>query len=104
MTATRMSLLAPATWPHECAESATAPVANADDLRNERRVSLFIEDLFSSGVIGVTVGDLGGFLVAIVKIEAVAQRQAAARGDGVITHMRLVLQVFEVVLAKGIRG
>src|SRR4051812_33557595 len=82
ITATRMSLLAPVTWPHECAESVTAPVAKADDLRNERRVNLFIEDLFSSGVVNVTFGNLGGILVAVVKIEAVAQGQAAACGDG----------------------
>src|SRR4051812_1889569 len=42
MTATRMSLFAPTTWPHERADNAAAPAMTAEFLRNVRRVNEFI--------------------------------------------------------------
>src|SRR5262245_53621728 len=42
MTATRTSLLAPATWPQDRALSATPAAAMADDLRKERRERWFM--------------------------------------------------------------
>src|SRR5580700_10017994 len=73
-----------------------------DFFGHEIRVSR--TSLFFGGVLGIMLGDFGGLFVAVVEIETITQRQSSARRNGVITGMRLVLEAFEVVLAKGIRA
>src|SRR5262245_18098141 len=105
MTATRISPLAPATWPQEWAENAAAPAAITEVLRNWRRVNrliglmvglLPVRDLFCR-VVGVARGNPSRFLVTDMKIETVIEPQSAARRYRIISNVRLVFEIFVIV-------
>ena len=56
--------------------------------------------LLSRGVVFEAFGNLCGLLVAHMEIEAPAERDAAARRDGIVAGFRPVLEIFEIVLPK----
>src|SRR5271154_62770 len=59
---------------------------------------------FTCDIFGILAGHVCGHFVAQVKEKTVAQGQAAARGNRVVTDMRLVLESLVIVLAERVRA
>src|SRR5437762_1100 len=82
-------------------------VVRREFFKKVRRLSLFMVLFgfwfFCSDVFLVFFGDLGLLCVALVQINTVAEGDAFAGGDREISS-RLILEIFEVMLAERVGG